>query len=398
MGQYTAGDVSGTPNQSEQVDAQVISGGKRATRLAFFIAGFALACWAPLVPFAQARMHADAATLGSILLCLGFGAVLGMPLASSLAGRIGTKPLIVAGGIGLVLTVPLLAILASPWSLGICLAIFGASIGAIDVAANIHGIEVQNLAKAPLMSGFHGMYSVGGLSGATGMAAVLSSGVPVTVAAGISALIILACVLIAMPVFLATKSEEKAPLFVVPKGSVIVIGCLLFIIFLAEGAMLDWSAILLTQHKQVEVSQAGTGYAAFAIAMALSRVVGDKVMGWLGERRILIYGFILTSAGIALVGWVDSYLAVMAGMVVAGLAAGNIVPALFNLTGRQTVMPPQQAVAAISVLGYMGVLAGPGLIGHAAHYIGLIAAFYAVAVIVVAMALVVPAVAAKSSS
>ncbi|MCK1977847.1 hypothetical protein LNK15_12495, partial [Jeotgalicoccus huakuii] len=90
-------------------------------------------------------MHADSALLGTILLCLGFGAVLGMPLASALAGRVGTKPLIIAGGFGLVITMPLLATVSSPELLGLCLIGFGASIGAIDVAANIHGIEVQNL-------------------------------------------------------------------------------------------------------------------------------------------------------------------------------------------------------------------------------------------------------------
>ncbi|MHB2080418.1 MFS transporter [Pseudomonas asiatica] len=396
MSQYNAGEATSATisNVSESAD-RVVKGGKRATRLAFFIAGFALACWAPLVPFAQARMHADSALLGTILLCLGFGAVLGMPLASALAGRVGTKPLIIAGGFGLVITMPLLATVSSPELLGLCLIGFGASIGAIDVAANIHGIEVQNLAKTPLMSGFHGMYSLGGLIGASGMAGLLTAGVPVGIAAAVACLVILGCVLTAMPGFLITKSEEKHPLFVAPKGYVITIGALLFIIFLAEGAMLDWSAILFTQHKHVDVSASGTGYAAFAIAMAVSRVVGDKLVSRFGERTMLMFGFLVTGLGVAMVAALPSYVGVMIGMVVAGFAAGNIVPALFNLTSRQKVMPAQQAVAAVSILGYLGVLAGPGAIGHAAHYIGLIASFYSVAALVIVVMLVVPSLCAK---
>lgn len=391
MSQFDAGAAAGASNRNHEVEYRQIRGGKRATRIAFFIAGFALACWAPLVPFAQARMGADSATLGTILLCLGFGAVVGMPLASALAGRLGTKPLIIGGSIVLVVTVPLLAVLSTPIALGICLALFGTAIGAIDVSANIHGIEVQKLANTPLMSGFHGMYSVGGLSGATGMAVVLTGGVSVILAATISCLIILVCILAAISGFLHTRSEEKAALFVAPRGYVITIGVLMFVIFLAEGAMLDWSAILLTQLKGVEVSAAGSGYAAFAIAMALSRAVGDRLVSRFGEKAMLMQGFVGTSVGIALATYIDSFSIVMVGMIIAGFAAGNIVPALFNLTARQNIMPPQQAVAAVSILGYLGVLAGPGAIGHAAHHVGLSSSFYSVAVIVIAMLLFVPA-------
>lgn len=389
------------PASSEQVTTPplraTVSGGKRATRLAFFIAGFALACWAPLVPFAQARMHADAAMLGTILLCLGFGAVIGMPLASVLSGRAGTKPVIIASGVGLLVTLPLLAMLHTPLSLGVCLALFGASIGAIDVAANIHGIEVQQLADTPLMSGFHGMYSLGGLAGASGMAALLWAGSSVTQAAVLAAIVVLLCLLLAVSGFLMTKVRESHPLFVVPRGCVITIGVLLFMIFLAEGAMLDWSAILLTQYKQVALSEAGSGYAAFAIAMAVSRMVGDSLVARFGERATLVAGFIITALGIMATAWASSYFGVMLGMVVAGFAAGNIVPALFNLAGRQRAMPTQLAVAAVSMMGYLGVLAGPGVIGHAAQHVGLISAFHGVAILVGLMVLLVPGVTRRAS-
>lgn len=364
MSPYNAGETAGAArNRDEEIEYRRVQGGKRATRIAFFIAGFALACWAPLVPFAQNRMHADSATLGTILLCMGFGAVLGIPIASALAGRLGTKPLIIGGSIALVLTVPMLSVLSTPVTLGVCLVVFGASIGAIDVSANIHGIEVQRLANTPLMSGFHGMYSLGGLTGAAGMAGILTIGVPASVAATISCLIILSCILVAVSGFLTTASSEKHPLFVVPRGCVITIGGLMFIIFLAEGAMLDWSAILLTQFKGVDVSAAGSGYAVFAIAMALSRAVGDRLVIRFGEQAMLMLGFMGTGVGIVLVTYLDSFASILLGMIVAGFAAGNIVPALFNLTARQTIMPPQQAVAAVSILGYFGVLAGPGLSG-----------------------------------
>ena len=51
-----------------------------ATRLAFLVAGFGVACWAPLVPFAKQRLAVDDATLGLLLFCIGIGSVVAMVL------------------------------------------------------------------------------------------------------------------------------------------------------------------------------------------------------------------------------------------------------------------------------------------------------------------------------
>lgn len=368
-----------------------LRGGKRATRLAFFIAGFAIACWAPLVPFAQARMRADAAELGTILLCLGLGAVIGMPAAGALSARIGSRFVIMAGAAGLVIVLPLLALLSDPVLLGAGLLLFGAAIGAIDVAANIHGAQVQEAAGVPLMSGFHGLYSIGGLAGAGGMTALIAWGVGVLPAAGIAAALVLLCILRAAPGFFATRSAEGGPLFILPRGVVLVIGLLSLILFLAEGAMLDWVALLLTQAKRVDVSVSGVGYTLFALAMTVSRLLGDRIVAGLGERRALVAGMAMTGVGIAVIALAGPVPIVLGGIVLAGLAAGNVVPVLFTLAGRQTTMPPAHAIAAASMLGYLGVLMGPALIGYAAYFIGLAGAFVALAALVLLALAAIPA-------
>lgn len=356
-----------------------LAGGKRATRLAFFIAGFSISCWAPLVPFAQARLHADAATLGTILLCLGLGAVLGMPASATLCGRVGARRVIIGGAIGLTLVLPLLALVDSAFGLGACLLVFGASIGAIDVAANIHGTDVQDAAGEPLMSGFHGLYSVGGLVGASAMTAAIAAGLPVFAAAALAAAVILACIVAAAPGFFANKAAASHPLFVVPRGSVLVIGLLAMVVFLAEGAMLDWGALLLTQVKGVEVALSGAGYALFALAMTLVRLVGDRIVARTGERAMLVGGILLTAVGMAITALAEPFILVVLGIAIAGLAVGNVVPVLFTLAGRQRAMPASHAIAAASILGYLGVLVGPALVGYVAHFIGLGPAFCALA-------------------
>jgi MFS family permease len=81
-----------------------------ATRLSFLVAGFGIACWAPLVPFAKARLAIDDGTLGLLLLCLGIGSVVAMLLTGILSARYGSKPIIIVGGLGLAVLLPMLSI------------------------------------------------------------------------------------------------------------------------------------------------------------------------------------------------------------------------------------------------------------------------------------------------
>lgn len=395
--------TSNTLTQRQGGDAFVaadasVPGGKRATRLAFFIAGFALSSWAPLVPYAAKRLNADSATLGSILLCLGMGAVIGMPAASAFATRVGTRAVIIFGAISLIITLPLLAFVSTPVLLGATLLWFGCAIGATDVAANMHGTEVEHAAKAPLMSGFHGMYSVGGLVGASGVTALIAAGINVVGAAAVASLVIAVSIAAAVSGFFKNKPVEDHPLFVVPRGTVLAIGLLAALTFLAEGAMLDWGALLLTQVKHVQVAISGAGYSVFATAMLLSRLIGDLLVRRYGERPMLVGGTVLTGVGLLIVALAPSVPLVFAGITLAGLSVGNLVPVLFSLAGRQKIMAPSHAIAAASILGYLGVLLGPALIGYAAHFIGLQNAFTTLAVVVLVATLVMPFVAPKRAA
>src|SRR5215475_10915789 len=118
-----------------------LSGARVATRLAFFVPGFGMAAWAPLVPFAKARLAVDDSVLGLLLLCLGIGSVVAMLLTGVLSARYGSKPIVLVGGFGLSVVLPWLAVASTPAVLGLSLFLFGASLGSIDVAVNIHAVE-----------------------------------------------------------------------------------------------------------------------------------------------------------------------------------------------------------------------------------------------------------------
>ena len=364
-------------------DVNVASGSpaRLATRLSFLIAGLAMASWAPQIPYAKARLGLDESGFGLLLLCLGVGSVLAMQVTGAAVARIGSRPIVLISGTGLCLILPWLAYANTTFSLAIGLLVFGASLGSLDVAMNVHAVEVEQAAAEPLMSGFHGMYSLGGLAGAAGGAGLLTGGLAPTAAADVAAVVAAVLLVLAAPGLLRSKSARGVPLSAIPHGIVILIGALAFIAFLTEGAILDWSALLLTGSFGFPAAQAGIAYALFSVAMAFGRLTGDLVVKRLGQRRVLLWGGLVVTAGFALVLVLPMVWVASCGFLLIGLGAANLVPILFSAAGRQNAMPPALAVAAMTTLGYAGILVGPAIIGFVASWTSLRAAFAMLAVI-----------------
>lgn len=350
-------------------------GTRLATRIAFFIAGFLVSCWAPLVPYAQTRLGVDNALLGLLLLCLGAGSVGAMLLTGTLSARYGSRPIILVGCVGLVLDLPLLTLASTPLSLGAALFAFGGFLGSLDVAMNIHAVEVERAAERPLMSGFHGLYSVGGFAGAAVMTLLLSLHFGATRSTLLCSALMIVATLVAWPRFLIQTTPSSGSSSVVPRGIVLLLAALTGITFLAEGAVLDWGALLMTRAGLVSVAHGGIGYALYSIAMTVGRLSGDRLVALAGDRATLFWGSLLAMAGFLLA--VSAPIAALAlvGFLLIGAGCSNIVPVLFRGAGAQKVMPMGMAVAAISTTGYAGVLVGPAAIGFLAQMTNLRVAF-----------------------
>ncbi|MFK7607807.1 MULTISPECIES: MFS transporter [unclassified Pseudomonas] len=358
-----------------------------STRIAFFIAGFGIAAWAPLVPYAKARAGLDEATLGLLLLCLGAGSILAMPISGMLATRYGCRRVFSAGTVLLCLALPLLATVSSVPLLIATLFLFGAGLGAVDSTVNLQAVIVERASGRTMMSGFHGLFSVGGIAGAAGVSALLALGLTPLWAIAVVIVLILAALIKAAPHLLPYGSESSGPAFAVPHGVVLFIGLLCFVVFLAEGAMLDWSAVFLTADKQIDEAYAGLGYAAFALTMTAGRLLGDTIVSHLGARRVIVLGGLLAAAGLILATLAASWQVALVGYGLVGMGCSNIVPVLYTAVGKQTLMPASIAVPAITTLGYAGILAGPAAIGFIAHASSLSTAFLLIATLLVAVAI-----------
>lgn len=358
-----------------------------STRAGFLIAGFALSSWAPLVPYAKARTGLDDAGLGLVLLCLGVGSIAAMLPTGALAARFGCRFVITCGTVVLALAAPLLASTGDPLLLSLTLASFGAGLGMVDVAINIQAVIVEKASGRSMMSGFHGLFSVGGIVGAGGAVGLLSLGLPpIAIGFGVSGLA-LALLAASWRHLLPYGGHTGGPLFVLPRGFVLFVGILCFTMFLAEGVVLDWSALFLVSQRGVSPTSAGVGYAAFSVAMTVGRLTGDRFVSQLGGRRVLLVGGLCAAAGFLIATLAPSVPVAVAGFALVGLGAANIVPVLFTVAGNHPAMPASLAVAAITTMGYAGVLAGPAFIGFLAQATSLTTAFVAIAVAVAAVAL-----------
>lgn len=357
-----------------------------ATRAAFFIAGFALSAWAPLIPFAKDRAGLDAAAFGLLLLCFGAGSVAGMPLAGALTDRCGCRPIVISATILICMALPALAHSSSSPLLAAALLLFGAGIGAIDVAMNVQAVTVERASGRAMMSGFHGMFSVGGIAGALGVSALLLLGTsPLAAVAGTEGVIL--ALLARHGRYLLPRTGRRSGRWLVwPKGQVLIISLLCCILFLVEGAMLDWSALFLITYRNASPAQAGFGYAAFAAAMTCGRLTGDRFVQALGRTKVMRLGCMTAIAGVVLAVAVPAKSAAFVGFLLAGAGCANLVPVLYTAAGNQSAMPQSAAISAVTTLGYAGILCGPVLIGFTAQITSLGVAFGGLAGLLVIVA------------
>lgn len=364
---------------SQEWEAQCATPDMAVYRLTFLMSGLCMGAWAPLVPYARTRAGVDDGALGLLLLCLGLGSLVMMPLAGVLNARKGCR-FTMHIGIALVLvTLPMLATTHSFAGLMVALTVFGAGCGAVDVTMNVQGVMVERATGRSLMSGFHGLFSLGTIVSAAGMTALLWLGATPLLASSAVMAALIAFVLTAGRQMLGRSGEEGSPIFVRPDRKVLLLGTLCLLAFLAEGAILDWSAVFLTEERGVEHSIAGLGYATFAVMMALGRLNGDRIVLKLGSRVALIGGGLIVVLGFLMVVLITNWWLNLVGFAVIGAGLANIAPVYLSLAGAQRAMPGELAIAAATSLGYLGILMGPAVIGFVAHSTSLSVALLAVA-------------------
>lgn len=372
-----------------------------ANRTAFMVIGCLEAAWAPLVPYVKSAFSLDEETLGLLMLCSGLGSIMSLPVSGWLCMRFGAKRVVYFSGFLMALALLTISMMVNVWLTAVMLMIFGGCTISIDVAANINGVAIEHQTGKHLMSGFHGGYSLGTLIGAGIMSVLFTLGIVPAWAVALTMVLTLGAMIAgcrgllhkdalkaATPPAQATPKERKR-LYIPPM--VLVIGMLCFIMYAAEGAVMGWSAIFVSEERGVDISVAGYFYTAFAIMMTAMRFLGDKVVGRMGQRRVVVLGALSVSLGFILIVSVPNIVTTAIGFALVGLGAANIVPQLISFASGVKGMAVQNIISIVNALGYSGILLGPVMIGFVAKHYGLHTSFAGIAVFVLVVAVVAAA-------
>lgn len=359
-----------------------------AARAFFFIGGFGTATWAPLVPLLRERLMVGDDVLGMLLLCIGVGSLLTMPLSGALAMRLGCRRVVMTASI-LFAAILLLVSCVDALSLAVPIVlIFGAVMGCIDVVVNIVAVLVEKGIGRRIMSGMHAFWSLGGFAGAGlyGVWVGLLGLTPFQSTAIAAGLILLLTVVFGR--HLIPYGGGGGALLALPRGIIAFVGMTAFIAFLSEGAVMDWGGVYLTTVRGMDLALAGTGYSVFSAAMLTMRFLGDRVVQRIGALSVAVGGALLAFGGILLVMFAPVDALLYVGFFAIGIGSANIVPVFFSLMGRQNVMPVSAAVSAVSTMGYLGILAGPAAIGFVSSLTTLQTAFAMLAALSILQAVI----------
>lgn len=360
---------------------------RHATRLQFLVLGVAAGTWGTHIPSVSARYSLSDMALSMVLLAVAAGTVSALLVAGRVIARIGARN--TAAVCGLAMGLSLCFMLEYPGlpALVVPMLLFGACMSLFDVAINTEGSELEILGGRPVMSNLHGMWSVGGMLGASVTFGLLE----MQVVPRLQLFAVGGCVsvlaLVASRAMLEThaSTDSDASHFAWPRGVLLLIGMLVFSGMTAEGVLYDWSVLYLEKDLGMPHARAALGYATFTASMALARFGGDELRARFRERAVLCWSAAVASIAMAVVllsatGW-------MAFLGLAGVGAGlaPVAPILFNAATRVPGVTRAAAIASVTCIGYSGFLVGPPIIGSIATLSSLTTALW----LVVATAVVV---------
>ncbi|MCJ8308355.1 MAG: MFS transporter [Hyphomicrobiales bacterium] len=357
--------------------------GWRGVTAAFVLNGMLFGTWASRVPAFKESLELDPGLLGLLLLALAGGAIVSFPFAGALSEKLGAKQLTILCAAGHVPALVFLALAPSPLWLGLFLFVFGAFHGAMDVAMNGWGAQVENRLGRSTMSIFHAMFSLGaGLGAASGYFAARLGYDPVlqfAIMAVAGAVIAFAVMLSSPQEVVETDAGEGGQFFALPTGPLLLVGLIALSVSMGEGAMADWSAVFLVTVVQSSEATAALGYAVFSAMMVATRMAGGVAVERFGPVAVTRGSAATAFVGLMLAIFGNEVGLVLLGFALMGIGYAVVMPLVFSRAARDPQMAPGPAIASVAILGYGGMLLGPPIIGFVAQFSGMRLSFLVLA-------------------
>lgn len=350
----------------------------------FLANGMLIGSWAPKLPVLMQRLQISESAAGLLVLALGAGSVMMMPVFGAITARHGSARALRLAAVLAAPTLLLISVMPGWWSVALAVWLFGGFAGGMDVAMNANAVAVERARRRAIMSSCHGFWSLGAMAGAgaggIGLAVLGETGHAVLVTAVMAGLLWLM-----LPRLLPDAPDDHAvrvPLRLPSSPLPYLIGLLALCAMIPEGAIIDWAALYLRRDLGASLWLSGFGFAACAGTMAVMRFVGDGIRQRLGARRTLRLGSVIGGLGLALAALAPTPGLAILGFGLAGLGISNLVPIAFSAAGNLPGIAPGIGMSVATTLGYSGILLAPGLIGFVAEHMAFSAIFMALALLI----------------
>jgi len=342
---------------------------RAAVSVLFFANGLMIGSWAPKLPALMARLGIGEALAGLVVLCLGLGSLLVMPVFGAMVARRGSAAAVGLAGWLAAPTLILITLAPNLALVALAVGLFGGTLGGMDVAMNANAVAVERARRRAIMSSCHGFWSLGGVLGA-GIGGVVLARLGEAAHAVLATLVFIAVLVFAQRRLLRDAPAEgtrKTPLRLPRSPLPYVIGIMALFSMVPEGAILDWAAVYLQREMGASLALAGWGFAACAAAMAAMRFTGDAIRQRLGAVSTLRISALAAIAGLGMAGLAPNSGLAILGFFVAGLGIANLVPIMFSAAGNLPGLAPGVGLSVVTITGYSGILLAPGSIGYLAE-------------------------------
>ena len=338
----------------------------KAAKFSFFLAGFSIAAWAPLVPYLKTRLDITHLELSQIILLMGAGSIIGMLITSILIKILGIRKTLGFSSAILLLSIIFLVNAGSYTVSAIAICIYGIALGCIEVGANIYGTLLENEYKKILLPAMHGFYSTGEIISLSIITLLLNISFDIELAIIAPILAVFAAFVFFVPHLSNQRSFHKDS-FELPRGIVLILALISSFILMVEGSMLDWSALLIMQKTDLAIHLSSSAYIVLVIFLAVGRFAGSILIDNFGIFKVLFAGLALSISSLILIFMTDNLYLLYIYFAVLGLSMSNVLPIVISLSGRQRKMSTVAAISSVSSCGYGALIVGPALIGFIAE-------------------------------
>ena len=349
----------------------------------FFFMGICFASWAARIPDIQSKFQLSEGQLGTLLLCLPIGSMVGLPIAGWSVHHYGSRIVILICSFAYALTLPLIGLAPNLWVIVPVLMIFGMLGNIMNISLNTQALGLENQLGKSILASFHGVWSMAGFTGAGLGAGMIFLSFSPAAHYVVVALLSILMILLSQKFVINDKQaagEEGGLVLRKPDSLLLRVGLISFLGMMAEGCMFDWSGVYFKKIVEAEPELVSLGYVCFMGAMAFGRFVTDKAINRYGKIPVLQISGILIFLGLLLAVLFPSLYTAALGFLLVGFGVAYIVPVSYGIAGRSKLYSPSVALAMVSTLSFFGFLVGPPLIGFIAEAFNLQVSFALIAI------------------